>query len=120
MAPRVLTKYRLHRAQAYIRGCSQRRGRRPAVFEVLRLRRIKFQPAFREHKISEGPPDLAPLIAHVRLDIGSVPLELRCINECRVDCEALATRSITRGPRISMTNSDPFAYATAAKPVEDM
>ena len=66
-------------------------------------------------------PDLTPLIAHARLDTGSVPLELRCMNEWReVDCEALATCSIIRGPRMSMTDSDPFAYATAAKPVEYM
>ena len=64
-------------------------------------------------------PDLTPLIAHVRLDTGSVPLELRCMNEWReLDCEALATCSIIRGPRTSMTDSDPVAYATAAKPVE--
>ena len=83
--------------------------------------RIRFQNAFFEgQRISRHPPDLTPLIAHVRLDTGSVPLELRCINECRVGCEALATRSITRGPRMSMTDSDPFAYATAAKPIAYM
>ena len=56
-------------------------------------------------------------MAHVRVETESVLAELRGMNEWRcVGCRVLVVWSITLGPRMSITDSDPFAYATEAKP----